>query len=191
MDQASFQLESHLVSVCSPDISELVDAYRSTSRAESDHLLSLLRSIKVEFHVAIRKMTFRQKVKTSFIIVTVLLVTACATVHPPATPYPPSLPNGIGAGDVDRTSAVLWARTTATGPISFTVSTDAEPNLAQITATALDAQQPVTVTLANLGPGATYTYRVDTMAGDQIQGRFRTAAAADGFYGLRFGVSGD
>ena len=38
----------------------------------------------------------------------------------PAGPPSASLPNGVAAGDVTQESAVLWARSTATGVVTFT-----------------------------------------------------------------------
>ena len=103
-----------------------------------------------------------------------------------------TLPNGVACGDVDQTSAVLWARSDVVGTITFEYSRD--PTLASIEeavqADVADVLQPVKVEVAGLDKGTTYFYRATDGAGNTSSGRFRTASA-DGFFGLRFGVSGD
>ncbi len=102
-----------------------------------------------------------------------------------------TLPNGIAAGDVDQTSAVLWARSTAVGPVMFDYADD--PSLAltlRAEATVVDPAVPVKVELVDLRPGSTYYYRVTNSAGGVDEGHFRTPEA-EGLHGLRFGVSGD
>lgn len=108
----------------------------------------------------------------------------------PALP-PASLPNGVAAGDVSQSSAVLWARSTVTGPITFTYGLAADTGGERIVAVAADPWQPVTVTLSGLQPGATYRYAVQNGAGERAVGRFRTAAPPGERRGLRFGASGD
>ena len=129
---------------------------------------------------------------TALVVAPVLLLTACSVMLPP-TPGAPttagSLPNGVAAGDVTGTSAVLWARSTVTGPVTFQVTSDGMSW--EQTAPAPDASLPVTVTVDNLTPGTQYRYRVTTANGDNAGGVFRTPHAADGHYGLRFGASGD
>ena len=102
-----------------------------------------------------------------------------------------TLPNGVAAGDVDQSSAVLWARSTAVGGIVFEYAanssfTDAETVAAEVT----DATVPVKVEAGPLMAGTTYFYRATDSSGAIAEGTFRTPAA-DGFHGLRFGVSGD
>ena len=102
-----------------------------------------------------------------------------------ATPPPPAFPNGIAAGDVTTTTAVLWARATVTGDLTFAVT-----GLPTRTARVVDVTRPVTVVVTGLDPGIAVGYTVTTAVGDTLHGRVRTPAA-DGFHGLRFGVSGD
>lgn len=105
---------------------------------------------------------------------------------------PASLPNGVAAGDVTQTSAVLWARSAATGSLTFTYAI--VPNLnggTSLVAAVTEPLRPVTVTLTGLKPGTAYTYRVTNVTGASAQGRFRTPAAPGSRAGLRFGVSGD
>ncbi len=102
-----------------------------------------------------------------------------------------TLPHGVAAGDVDQTSAVLWARSTAVGEVTFEYSVNADFVGATSVATDVsDATVPVKVDIGPLNTGTTYYYRVTDAAGDSAAGTFRTPAA-DGLLGLRFGVSGD
>lgn len=102
------------------------------------------------------------------------------------------LPNGVAAGDVDQTSAVLWARSDVVGPLTFEYGTD--PTFAQIegqiTTEIVDPLMPVKVEISGLSEVTQYAYRAVDAAGHSSEGRFRTPAAA-GFDGLVFGVSGD
>jgi len=102
-----------------------------------------------------------------------------------------SLPNGVAAGDVDQSSAILWARSTAVGEIVFEYAAnslliDADAIVAEVT----DPAVPVKVEAGLLLAGTTYSYRVTDAAGAMKEGTFRTPPAG-GYHGLRFGVSGD
>ncbi len=102
-----------------------------------------------------------------------------------------TLPNGVAAGDVDQESAILWARSTAVGPVTFDYADDPALILTlRAETTVIDPAVPVKVELTGLEPGTTYYYRVTDAAQSVEQGSFRTPAA-DGLHGLRFGVSGD
>lgn len=103
-----------------------------------------------------------------------------------------TLPNGVAAGDVTQTAAVLWTRTTVPGVVQFEYSTD--PNLSSgtsVTTTALSPEVPVKVEIDNLVPGTPYFYRVTDGAGTSAVGQFRTTTPLGEQAGLRFGVSGD
>jgi 3-phytase/alkaline phosphatase D len=104
-----------------------------------------------------------------------------------------TLPNGVAAGDVTQTSAVLWAHSTATGKVTFDVATDSDfaQTINTLTADISDATIPVKVSVDGLAPGKQYYYRVTDAAGNTVQGKFRTPAASGTKTGLRFGVSGD
>jgi phosphodiesterase/alkaline phosphatase D-like protein len=102
-----------------------------------------------------------------------------------------TLPNGVAAGDVDQTSAILWAHSTAIGEIVIEYAAnssfaDAETVAAEVT----DPTVPVKVEAGPLMAGTTYFYRATDSSGAMAEGTFRTPAA-DGYHGLRFGVSGD
>lgn len=108
-------------------------------------------------------------------------------------PQPSTLPNGVAAGDVNASSAVLWARSTAVGPARFEVSglRDFSEVAAQASAAVTNPVVPVKVAVSGLAPATMYHYRVTDAAGSVGYGTFKTAAAPGTFAGLRFGVSGD
>ena len=101
------------------------------------------------------------------------------------------LPNGAAAGDVDQTSAVLWARSNFTGVITFTYSSPGVLPLTRVTRPIIDPAIPVTVTLTGLQPGVQYNYEVATTGEEGASGQFRTAATLGMHNGLRFGATGD
>ncbi|MCG8464819.1 MAG: alkaline phosphatase D family protein [Xanthomonadales bacterium] len=128
-------------------------------------------------------------------LLTATLVVAFAIPSAKADPLiPVSLPNGIAAGDVDATSAVLWTRTITPGAVTFEVS----PSLffaplsfsAQVQAN--DPLLPVKTQATGLRAGQRYFYRVSDESGGQLIGTFRTAMNGPSpGRSLRFGVSGD
>jgi 3-phytase/alkaline phosphatase D len=111
----------------------------------------------------------------------------------------PTLPNRVAAGDVTQTTAVLWARSTQLGALTFDYSTD--PTFAQgvtsVSVEVTDPALPVKAVLETLTPGTQYFYRVTDAAGGRDSGKFRSAPAvrsADGRLnraGFKLGVSGD
>ena len=113
------------------------------------------------------------------------LVAAAAGAHA-------AFPQGVSSGDVTRSSAVLWARSTVAGPVTFEWSTD--PLFGVISGsgvvTVTDTQVPAKLLANALTPGTQYFYRV-TDADGSASGRFRTIQPAESRRGLRFGVSGD
>jgi len=117
-----------------------------------------------------------------------LLSAGCSRI---SLPLPLSLPNGVASGDVDQTSAVLWTRSTVTGPLTFTYSLVGSVEGQQIVVSVDDPQRPVTVTLDGLQPATNYRYTVENALGQRANGRFPTAAPSGSFNGLRFAASGD
>lgn len=115
-----------------------------------------------------------------------LSMTASAQTSDPA----PTLPNGIASGDINQTSAVLWARSTATGQVTFTVIGE-DGFSAAFSAEVTDPMLPLRVPVDGLTPATTYNYTVTDAAGSILEGRFRTAAAPESHNGLRFGITGD
>lgn len=103
-----------------------------------------------------------------------------------------ALPNGVAAGDVTGSAAILWARATTAGDVRFEYSLNEQfsPIAGTQLATADDPVVPVKVEITGLSPGTIYHYRATDANGATSAGRFRTPAA-DGHNGLRFGVSGD
>ncbi|MBD0337647.1 MAG: phytase, partial [Cyanobacteria bacterium Co-bin13] len=111
----------------------------------------------------------------------------------PRNPQPQSLVNGVASGDVTQDSAVLWARSTFLGEVTFEYSTTADfaTVAGTATATVTDINQPVKVDIAGLQAGTEYFYRVTDAAGATETGRLVTAAALGEQTGLKFGISGD
>jgi phosphodiesterase/alkaline phosphatase D-like protein len=103
----------------------------------------------------------------------------------------PAFPNGVAAGDVDQTSAVLWARTAHSGTVTFEVAAADGEVVGVYTASATDPMLPVKVYIAGLTPNTRYTYTVTDAVGESMSGRFQTPAEIGTYAGLRFGVSGD
>jgi 3-phytase/alkaline phosphatase D len=104
-----------------------------------------------------------------------------------------TLPQGVAAGDTTQTSTVLWAASTAIGPIRFEYATDPDFRtiVGSVTSQVVDSRVPVKVDVAGLVGGMQYYYRVTNASGATAAGRFRTPAGPDEHRGLRFGVSGD
>lgn len=124
------------------------------------------------------------------IIALVALLEASAHAQMP----PSSLPNGISTGDTSATSTVLWARSTATGPVLFEVAADVHFDHVVFSAVAVvnNAMLPVKLKATGLQPGRRYYYRASDADNSQLTGTFRTADAGPApFRALRFGVSGD
>ncbi|MEO1131328.1 MAG: phytase [Cyanobacteria bacterium J06639_1] len=115
------------------------------------------------------------------------------TSFDPRDPQAQSLVNGVASGDVTRDSAVLWARSTFTGEVTFEYSTreDFRAIAGTATATVTDINQPVKVEIDDLNAGTEYFYRAIDAAGDIEVGRFVTAAAEGDRTGLTFGITGD
>ncbi|MBI1825234.1 MAG: alkaline phosphatase D family protein [Planctomycetes bacterium] len=103
-----------------------------------------------------------------------------------------TLPNGVAAGDVDQTSAILWTHTTTLGEVRFEYSTSQDFSNANIvTTSASNSAIPVKVEITGFNPNTQYYYRVTNATGAASAGQFRTLAEVGGLHGLRFGVSGD
>lgn len=120
-----------------------------------------------------------------------LLVGALAT--PMVDAIAQTLPNGIAAGDVEKDRAILWARSTALGELTFEWSTDPafKRGVRRRRTDVTDVAVPVKVDVRGLQDGTTYHYRVTDAAGASKTGRFKTPARRGRRIGVRFGVSGD
>jgi 3-phytase/alkaline phosphatase D len=102
------------------------------------------------------------------------------------------LPNGIASGDVTQTRAILWARSTESGIVTFEVSADADLARRDVyEAEVIDPMIPVKVEVQGLAPGNLYHYRATDASGAFTEGEFKTPAEVGQHVGLRFGVSGD
>ncbi len=103
----------------------------------------------------------------------------------------PAFPNGVAAGDVDQTSAVLWTRAANPGTVTFELASADGQVVGTYTANSTDSMIPVKVNIDGLRPGMSYNYTVTDSTGERMSGQFRTPAEIGIYAGLRFGVSGD
>lgn len=115
------------------------------------------------------------------------------TSYDPRNPGVHSLVNGVASGDVTQDTAILWARSTFPGEVTFEYATTADFSAIAGTATATvtDINQPVKVEIDGLDSNTEYFYRAIDAAGDTESGRFVTAANIGEQAGLTFGISGD
>jgi 3-phytase/alkaline phosphatase D len=101
----------------------------------------------------------------------------------------------LSAGDVDQDSALLWAKTSAAGPIRFEVSTEpdfSQPLAAEVVAVT-DPLVPAKLPLADgtLTAGTRYYWRATGADGTAGAATFVTAAPEGARAGFHLGVSGD
>jgi len=103
-----------------------------------------------------------------------------------------ALPNGLATGEVTQTSAVLWARSDAAGPVTFEYSTD--PTFASgvqaMNVNVTDPNVPAKLPVNGLTPGTTYYVRAISGA-EAATGRFATPAAIGERRGLTLAVLSD
>ncbi|MBK9128690.1 MAG: alkaline phosphatase D family protein [Phycisphaerales bacterium] len=112
----------------------------------------------------------------------------------PASRVEAALPQGVSAGDVTQSAAVLWAATDTVGDVIFDLATD--PAFGNILATATvsvtDPLVPARVAVTGLSPATRYYYRATDASMQTRTGTFRTPAAPGAArQGFRLGVSGD
>lgn len=108
------------------------------------------------------------------------------------SPTSVAFPNGVSAGDVTQTSAVLWARAAEPGQLTFQIGTD--PSFHHVKSKSVsvtDPSMPAKVEFDHLKPGQHYFYRVIDASGDVIEGRFETAAKPGTSESFHFGVISD
>lgn len=145
---------------------------------------------------AFARLCFPRTILTACLTLCLIVIGGIAAAASPgiasAQAYTDTLPNGVASGDVTGTSAVLWARSTAAGTVTFEVAADPTFNSVLMTrsAEADDPLIPVKVSVEGLTPGTEYHYRVTNAAGESLSGRFVTPYD-EGSHGLRFGVTGD
>lgn len=109
-----------------------------------------------------------------------------------ACPIQAALPNGVASGDVTQGTAVLWARSTVPGTVTFEYSTDPTFIIKSTAAAEVsEAEVPVKVEISGLDPGMQYYYRATDAEAATAEGRFRTPAALGAQAGLHFGATGD
>jgi alkaline phosphatase D len=124
----------------------------------------------------------------------VLAVALAAAAHTAGAELPATLPHGVSAGDVTASTAVLWARSTVLGDVTFELGTTpavVDPLLVGA-ATVVDPAVPVKFLATGLQSDTVYHYRVTDAGGASLTGRFRTVPEpGDNTRVLSFGVTGD
>ena len=119
-------------------------------------------------------------------------VLAVAVVCGSVSPTRAALPGGVASGDVTQGSAVLWARSTVLGEVTFEYSTDPTFTIkSTASAEVSEAEVPAKVEISGLEPARQYYYRVTDAESATAGGRFGTAAPPGTTAGLHFGASGD
>lgn len=110
-----------------------------------------------------------------------------------ASPLAAQLPQGVAAGDVTTSSAVLWARSASAGDVHFAIVERGTwpPVIETATVNVSDPAVPAKVSLSGLSAHHRYNYLVVAPNGDRMTGTFITPGATGTRYGLHFGVSGD
>lgn len=113
-------------------------------------------------------------------------------IAPALAAYQAPLPNGVAAGDMTQTSAVLWARPSVPGRLSFTYATDAALTQNPVTVgfVTQDINHSVKAPIKNLKPNTEYFYCGADLLNHKSCGRFRTLSLASSSQGVVFGVSG-
>lgn len=101
------------------------------------------------------------------------------------------LPNGVAAGDLTQSTAVLWARSSFPAIVTFTYGITPVGSLIDVTQTVTDPTIPAKVLVTGLSANAQYVYTATTSEGQVGSGLFQTPAENGTSVGLRFGVSGD
>ena len=114
--------------------------------------------------------------------------------HIAPLPYDASaFPDGVSSGDVTQSSAVLWARASHTGKVTFQIATDAGFHHVVDTRTVSVSNTlvPAKVKVDDLRPDERYYYRAIDASGHVAEGTLETAARLGQHEGFSFGVGGD
>jgi phosphodiesterase/alkaline phosphatase D-like protein len=98
---------------------------------------------------------------------------------------------GVAAGEITPTSAVLWTRAPATGPLSLSVRSPVEGERISGGAARPSNDATVSVRVPGLRPGTRYTYSFLQHGRTSPQGSFETAPAPTANATVRFAFSGD
>jgi phosphodiesterase/alkaline phosphatase D-like protein len=102
--------------------------------------------------------------------------------------------NGVTAGDVSDSSAIVWGQTTKDGKVTAEVATDKKFKHDVFTKSLKakgSTDHTVQTTVKGLKPGKTYHYRFCTKKGCGDKGQFQTAPKPSQKKTIRFAYSGD
>ena len=98
----------------------------------------------------------------------------------------PGFTYGVAAGEVTATSAILWTRAPAAGPVRLEVA-----GRARLLDAAPGNDLTVQARVRGLRPATAYRYRFVQRGRASAVGRFRTAPSASADARVRFAVTGD
>jgi phosphodiesterase/alkaline phosphatase D-like protein len=98
---------------------------------------------------------------------------------------------GVAAGEVTTTSALLWARAGAAGPVAVEVLRGGRVVQRRRTTAQRAHDLTVRVLARGLSPATRYTYRFRQGRSVSARGAFRTAPARGTAANVRFAISGD
>ncbi len=103
------------------------------------------------------------------------------------------LPSRVAAGDVQQSGAVLWAKASVLGDVTFRWDTSPVLNALSPSGSVsvTDLMVPAKLPALGLQPNTVYYYDATDAVGNRSSGTFRTPAPANVRRGLRLGVSGD
>ncbi|HZB23052.1 MAG TPA: alkaline phosphatase D family protein [Gaiellaceae bacterium] len=119
--------------------------------------------------------------------VTAIVFVVAAASSAAAAPFR----NGVAAGDVTRTTAILWAQGTAAGPVRAEVLRGGRVVQRRIARATRASDLTVRVVARGLRAGARYTYRFRQGRSTSATGAFRTAPPAASGATVEFAISGD
>ncbi len=131
------------------------------------------------------------RIRSRFVPLIVFVGMALALIWPThllAQEAGPGITHGPLSGEITATSAVLWARGSEAGDMTFTV-TEAGGDGVAVATVAVSEEHDYTgeVLVDDLAPATDYAFSVEHSAGDEVRtGTFTTAPAAEEAAGLRF-----
>jgi len=122
----------------------------------------------------------------------VAAIVLCAAVVS-AQAATPAFRYGVAAGEITSTSAVLWTRAPAAGPVQLAVHASGGTGPARLFKASASQARDLTVRAAvrGLNPATTYIYGFFQGKKTSAAGTFRTPPAARTSVAVRFAVSGD
>jgi phosphodiesterase/alkaline phosphatase D-like protein len=133
-------------------------------------------------------------VRAAFALAGLSTLVVAAGVASVAASAPAPFAQGVAAGEITSSSALLWTRAPSAGRVAFTVECRVGARLVRLSGAAratATSDRTVSVPARRLPSGATCTYRFAQGARVSPTGRFKTAPAATADARVRFAFTGD